>query len=655
MFRSLANAVRFLSIYEVENANSGHLGMPLGMAECLTALFKNCLVFDPKKNRWPNRDRFVMSGGHGSSALYALLYLTGYEGITLNDLRNFRKLGSKATGHPEYDPDCGIEITTGPLGQGIANAVGMAIEERMLNARLGDDCINHYTYVSVGDGDLMEGISHEASAIAGHLSLGHLIALFDDNNITIDGTVETSSSEDVLKRYEAYGWHVQSVDGYSEQEIVAAINRAKLDTRPSIIACKTKIGYGSAKEGTSKAHSGILSKQELEQISEFFEWPYKPFEIPEYIEKTWKVIGHRNHENCENWYKTQFEKYGSLKFEFTPELKKVFRSIKKEYFISRPFKATRNSSKEIISKMMGASNLLVSGSADLGSSTGCLSSGSQAISKGDFSGNYIHYGVREHAMGAIMNGIVAGGKIRAFAGTFLAFCDYMKPAIRMSALMNIPTIFVFSHDSIGVGEDGPTHQPVEQLAALRAIPNLNVFRPADAMETLECWELALKSSRPSVLILTRQDVLSVRFCGRTNLCENGAYLLYEDSIRSAQHVNLIATGSEVAIALEVKKKLNDKGMSANLVSIPCWKIFDEQSDEYRQHILGNGLRVGMEASNGFGWGKYLGSNSLFFGVNNFGKSCSCLVNYKLFGLTSENIVDVILKKLEKCEHDKSSD
>lgn len=655
MFRSLANAVRFLSINEVESANSGHLGMPLGMTECLTALFKNCLVFDPENPRWPNRDRFVMSGGHGSSALYALLYLTGYKGITMNDLTCFRKLGSKATGHPEYNPDCGIEITTGPLGQGIANAVGMAIEERMLNARLGDDCINHYTYVSVGDGDLMEGISHEASAIAGHLSLGHLIALFDDNNITIDGTVETSSSEDVLKRYEAYGWHVQSVDGYSEQEIVAAINRAKLDTRPSIIACKTKIGYGSAKEGTSKAHSGILSKQELEQISEFFEWPYKPFEIPEYIQKTWKVIGHRNHENCESWYKTQSEKYGSLQFEFTPELKKVFRSIKKEYFISRPFKATRNSSKEIISKMMGASNLLVSGSADLGSSTGCLSSGSQAISKGDFSGNYIHYGVREHAMGAIMNGIVAGGKIRAFAGTFLAFCDYMKPAIRMSALMNIPTIFVFSHDSIGVGEDGPTHQPVEQLAALRAIPNLNVFRPADAMETLECWELALKSSRPSVLILTRQDVLSVRFCGRTNLCENGAYLLYEDSIRSAQHVNLIATGFEVAIALEVKKKLNDKGMSANLVSIPCWKIFDEQSDEYRQHILGNGLRVGIEASNGFGWEKYLGSNSLFFGVNNFGRSCSCLVNYKLFGLTSENIVDVILKKLEKCEHDKSSD
>lgn len=653
MFKSLADAVRFLSIHEVKSANSGHLGMPLGMADCLTALFKNCLVFDPAHPEWPNRDRFVMSGGHGSAALYALLYLTGYKGITLDDLKNFRKLGSKATGHPEYDPNCGIEITTGPLGQGIANAVGMAIEERLLNARFGNDCINHYIYVTVGDGDLMEGISHEASAIAGHLSLGHLIVLFDDNNVTIDGTLDVSSSEQVLKRYESYGWQVLTADGYSEKDIVDAIELAKGDKRPSIIACKTKIGYGSLNEGKSKAHSGIMTDEDIAQMQQKFDWHYKPFEIPEYIEKTWRVIGQRNHELCEKWYQTQSEKYGASEFEFTPELRNAFRSIKKEYFVSRPFIATRNSSKEVISKITQVSNLLVSGSADLGGSTGCLASNLKPISNTDFSGNYIHYGIREHAMGAIMNGIVAGKKIRAFAGTFLSFCDYMRPAIRMSALMNIPTIFVFSHDSIGVGEDGPTHQPVEQLASLRAIPNLNVFRPADAMETMECWEQALKSKCPSVLVLTRQNVLSVRFCGRTNLCEKGGYFLYEDSTKKANHVNLISTGSEVAIALEVKKMLNDRDISANLASIPCWKIFDEQSEEYKQQILGDGLRVGIEASNGFGWEKYLGDNSLFFGVNNFGKSGSCLENYNYFGLTSQNITDGILKKLEGSSYDKN--
>jgi transketolase len=645
MFQELANAVRFLSIAEVGGAQSGHLGMPMGMADCLTSLFKDFLVFDPQNPEWPNRDRFVLSGGHGSAALYALLYLTGYEKMSLHQLKTFRKLGSRATGHPEYDISCGIEATTGLLGQGIANAVGIAIEERLLNARYGDDCIHHRVYACVGDGDLMEGVSHEACSLAGHLSLGNLIILFDDNNITIDGEVNASSSDDVLKRYESYQWHVQSIDGHNENEIAGAIAQAIKDPRPSIIACKTKIGYGSSRENTPQAHGGAFSALEIEEIKGKLSWPHDLFEIPEHILKNWREIGSRHHKICENWYKTQLSHYGSPEFEFTDTLKKVFRTIKKDYFVARPFEATRVSSKNVIQKIMEQSNFIISGSADLGGSTGCFSKIMAPISKEDFSGNYIHYGVREHAMGAIMNGIIAGRKIRCIAGSFLVFSDYMRPAIRMSALMNIPSIFVFSHDSIGVGEDGPTHQPVEHLAALRAIPNLNVFRPADAMETLECWECALKSSRPSVLIFTRQDVLSVRFCGRTNLCETGAYFLYEDTSPQEKRVTLIATGSEISIALEVKKMLNDENISVNLVSIPCWRLFDEQLLEFRHKILGESLRVGIEASNGFGWEKYLGSDGLFFGVNNFGKSCSCLENYKFFELTSRSVYEEIMKKI----------
>ncbi|MDR0753467.1 MAG: transketolase, partial [Holosporaceae bacterium] len=644
MFRSLANAVRFLSIAEVGSANSGHLGSPLGMSDCLTVLFKNFLVFDPEYPQWPNRDRFILSGGHGSAALYAMLYLNGYKNMTLDDLKKFRKWGSRANGHPEYNISSGVETTTGLLGQGIANAVGMAIEERLLNARLGDDCINHHTYVSVGDGDLMEGISHETSAIAGHLALGRLIVLFDSNNITIDGEIDVSSSEDILNRYESYGWHTATADGHDEESISSALKSAKQDPRPSFIVCRTKIGYGSPREGTPQAHSGAFSTDEVEATKKNLNWVDDSFEIPEYLMKTWAVIGKRHHESCEKWYKEQSQKYDFLKFEFTNEIKKVFRNIKKSYFISRPFEATRNSSKYIISQIMKNSSMLISGSADLGGSTGCFSNVSTPLRREDFSGNYIHYGVREHAMGAIINGIVAGKKIKCVAGTFLAFSDYMRPAIRMSALMNIPSIFVFSHDSIGVGEDGPTHQPVEHLAALRAIPNLNIFRPADAMETLECWECALKSERPSVIVLTRQDVLSVRFCGRTNLCETGAYVLYEDTSDNSKRVTLIATGSEVSIAQDVKKKLNDMAVSANLVSMPCWKLFDEQPTEFKDKILGKSLRVGIEASNGFGWEKYIGSG-LFFGVNDFGKSCSCSENYRFFGLTAQNICDEILKKL----------
>ncbi|MDR3155588.1 MAG: transketolase [Holosporaceae bacterium] len=649
MFKSLSNAVRFLSIHMVGKADSGHLGMPLGMADSLTCLFKNFLIYNPENPQWPNRDRFVLSGGHGSSALYALLYLTGYKNMSLNQLQSFRKLGSKTAGHPEYDLDCGIEITTGMLGQGIANAVGMALEERLLNARLGDDCINHYTYVSVGDGDLMEGVAAEASAIAGHLSLGRLIVLFDDNNITIDGEVGVSSSENILQRYESYGWHTLAANGHSENEINAAFESARQDQRPSLIALKTRIGYGTPRENSPEAHHGALTEQEIEATREKLDWHYGPFEVPEYLAQTWKIIGKRSHKACEEWQKTQSEKYGSKCFGWSEEMTKIIKKIKKDYFISRPFEATRVSFKEVLSQLMKESNFLLSGSCDLGSATGCLDQSMTPISKNDFSGNYIHYGVREHAMGAIMNGIAIGKKIRCCGGTFLAFSDYMRPAIRMSALMNVPTIFVFSHDSIGVGEDGATHQPVEQLTSLRGIPNLNVFRPADALETLECLECALKSEAPSALILSRQDLLSVRFSGGVNLCENGGYLIYENGSVAGTMVTLIATGSEVSIALEVKKMLDDSRVTTNVTSLPCWNLLNKQDAAYRFHVLGSGLRVGIEASNGFGWDRYLGRDDLFFGVNDFGKSCSCADAYRYFGLTAINIYEGIMRKLDELD------
>ncbi len=640
MFKSLANAVRFLSIDQVSAANSGHLGMPLGMSDCLTALFKNVMKFDPENPTWPNRDRFVLSGGHGSAALYSLLHLTGYKDFSMKELKNFRKLGSKTSGHPEYCPSSGIEITTGPLGQGIANAVGMAIEERLLNSRLGDTCIDYYTYVVVGEGDLMEGISHEACTLAGNLSLGHIIVLFDKNNITIDGDTSITYSDDVVKRFESYNWDIQETAGYDEDQITKAIQKAKISPKPSIVICNTKIGYGTPRENQPKAHGGALTPSEREFACKYFDWEYAPFEIPEYIEKAWRSIGKKSHEICKDWYKNQEKRYLNFDFNVNAEIQKAFRALKKEYFVSRPFAATRSLSKAVLEKISEINPFLISGACDLGSSTGCKSSNMKIVSTNDFSGNYIHYGIREHAMGAIMNGISANKRLKCCGGTFFSFSDYMKPAIRMSALMDIPTIFIFSHDSIGVGEDGPTHQPIEQLAMLRSIPNLYVFRPADAIEVVECWDLALNSNHPSAIILTRQEVLSMRFSDRQNLCANGAYLLNDDSTNDVKFT-LIASGSEVGIALELKKMLNDKDICANVVSIPCWELFDQQSDEYKNYVLDHGIRIGIEASNGFGWEKYLGADGLFFGANSFGVSCPGKEVFKYFGLTSKDIFDKI--------------
>ena len=644
MFKSLANAVRFLAIDQVGAANSGHLGMPLGMSDCLTVLFKSILKFDPQNPTWPNRDRFVLSGGHGSAALYALLYLTGYEKFSINEIKNFRKLGSITSGHPEYNPEAGIETTTGPLGQGIANAVGMAIEERLLNARLGDDCVNYYVYSIVGEGDLMEGISHEACSLAGNLSLGHLIVLFDKNDITIDGAVDISCGDDTAKRFDSYGWHVQTVDGHNEDEIANAIEKAKSDSRPSIVICNTKIGYGTPREGKPSAHGGALTSQERDFACKYFGWDHPPFEIPEYIKKNWEVIGKKHHKVCEDWFRDQYKKYQCLDLDIDQDIKRVLRSIKKEVFISRPFAATRVSSQNVLDRVMEIHPSFISGSCDLGSSTGCKGQNSKAIKSGDFSGNYINYGIREHAMAAIINGISAGKKIKCCGGTFLVFSDYMKPAIRMSALMDIPSIFVFSHDSIGVGEDGPTHQPIEQLAMLRSIPNLRVFRPADAIETLECWDIILESAHPSALVLTRQNVLSVRFSDRQSLCSKGGYFLNNDDPEDVKFT-IIASGSEVGIALELKKMLNEINIFGNVVSLPCWELFDQQSDEYKSEILGNKMRIGIEASNGFGWEKYLGFNGLFFGVKEFGVSCPEKEAFKHFKLKAKDIFEEVIQVL----------
>lgn len=646
MFKDLSNAVRFLSASIVDNANSGHLGMPLGMADALTVLFKDFLKFDALNPNWPNRDRLIFSGGHGAPALYALLYLSGYEKITLDRLKQCRKLGSITTGHPEYNPEAGIEFTTGLLGQGVANAVGAAIAERMLNSRLGSDIIDYYTYVIAGDGDLMEGISHEACSLAGRLSLGHLIVLFDDNNVTIDGKVSITCREDVLKRFESYGWQTLAVDGHCEYSLSEAIKEAKTSLCPTIIACRTKIGFATPREGLSSAHSGSLSKEEWDYMAEKLNWNSLPFEIPEYILSTWRVIGKKHHDECEKWKKNKSFKYGAEKFEISDEIKKTFRTLKKEVFVSRPFCATRATAKGVITCLTQVCGDIVSGSADLGSSTGCFSNVMTPITAKNFSGDYIHYGIREHAMAAIMNGIAASKKIHPFGGTFLVFSDYMKPAIRMSALMNLPVTYIFSHDSIGVGEDGATHQPVEHLASLRSIPNLLVFRPSDATETIECFELALKLNRPCAIVLTRQNVLNVRFSSDENLCSRGGYSLNEDKLDKNTDVTIIATGSEVDLALETKKLLNNDNISVNILSLVCWEIFDDQPEEYRNFVLGSGLRVGLEASNGFGWEKYL-NNGLFFGVKNFGKSCSCSENYKFFNLTSHNICLAIKNKLKK--------
>ncbi len=644
-YKLMANAIRFLAIDAVEAAQSGHPGMPMGMADVATVLFKDFLNFDPVAPDWPNRDRFILSAGHGSMLLYSLLYLTGYEEATIKQLQNFRTLGSLTAGHPEYGHLPGIETTTGPLGQGLANAVGMAIAEKLSAARKGNSSTDHYTYVMCSDGDLMEGISHEAMSLAGHLGLGKLVVLFDDNGISIDGPTSLTVSDDQIARFKAYGWHTQSIDGHDYAAINKAIELAQKSDQPSFIACKTTIGYGSPnKAGSANVHGSPLGKNEISETRKALDWDHPPFTIPETILNLWQETAHKG------MVKRQLWEMDGNSIEPTKKPCAVWEekldALISQFIATPPKQATRQLSQQVLEEITPFLPNLIGGSADLTGSNNTKSKSQAAVTVTDFSGQYIHYGIREHAMAAIMNGISLYGDFIPYGGTFLVFSDYLRPALRLSALMNQGVIYVLTHDSIGLGEDGPTHQPVEHLAALRAIPNLNVFRPCDAVEVAECWKHAIKDrSTPSVIVLTRQNVQPVRLSpSKDNLAEKGAYIL-SDSAKERQ-VTLIATGSEVELALAAQKELETHGISAAVVSMPCWRLFDKQSKEYQEAILGTPgiLKVAIEAALRMGWDRYIDRDGIFIGMNGFGASGKAESLYKYFGITAEAIVQSVLKK-----------
>ena len=658
--KKMANCIRFLSIDAIERAESGHPGMPMGMADVATILFSEFLKFDAKKPQWLDRDRFVLSAGHGSMLLYSLLYLTGYKDIDLDDLKNFRQLGSKCAGHPEYGHIEGIETTTGPLGQGIANAVGMALAERMLAARLGDDLINHKTYCIAGDGCLMEGISQEAISIAGHLKLNKLILLWDDNSISIDGSTSITTSENMKMRFEACGWNVFTVDGHNADEIRDALTKAQTSDKPVMIDCKTIIAYGSPnKSGSEKSHGSPLGAEEALKTREKLNWPHAPFVIPEELEEKWLEAGKRSHKIFKEW-EEKFEKLDEkkssdlkriLKHELPENFKKTLEAFKQKVFLEKPKQATRKSSQNVLEFLTAELPELIGGSADLSGSVLTKTSHTKSINKDDFSGRYIHYGIREHAMGALMNGIALHGGFLPYGGTFLVFSDYMKPAIRLAALMQLQVIYIFTHDSIGLGEDGPTHQPIEHLAALRAIPNLNVFRPADAQETIGCFEQALKCKKtPSAMILTRQNVSFLRnsYTKDVGVCGYGAYIVSDTALEIEPDVVIIASGSEVTIAVETKEKLHKSGLAVRVVSMPCYEIFENQDQSYRNKVLGpeNILRVAIEAGIDHGWYRYIGKEGIFIGMESFGASGKAEDLYKHFKITSDDACEKILAELK---------
>jgi transketolase len=643
----MANAIRALAMDAVQKADSGHPGMPMGMADVATVLFTRFLKFDAVHPDWPDRDRFVLSAGHGSMLLYALLYLTGYPEMTVEELKNFRQLHSRTPGHPEYGHAPGIETTTGPLGQGLGNAVGMALAERLLNARYGDDIVNHLTYCVAGDGCLMEGISHEAISLAGHLKLGRLIVLFDDNQVSIDGPTSLSVSDDQIERFRASHWHTARVDGHDPEAVALAIENALAVTdKPSLIACRTVIGYGApSKAGTAATHGSPLGEQEIAGTREALGWRHKPFDVPKPILASWRATGSRQRAAYDAWAKSaarlDAEARAALTDPIDDKVKQAIASaiaaVKSE-FIAAPAKlATRQSSQKVLEKLLPVVPGLIGGSADLTGSNGTLTKQSQVVKAGDFAGNYIHYGVREHAMAAAMNGMALHGGIVPYGGSFLVFTDYCRPSIRLSALMGQRVIYVMTHDSIGLGEDGPTHQPIEHLAALRAIPNLNVMRPADSVECAECWELALLAERtPTILALTRQSVPLLRAApADENLSAKGAYVLIEP--KGGRDVTLIGTGSELALAVEAAKALDGEGLRAAVVSMPCWELFAAQDASYRNAVLGSAPRIAVEAASPFGWDRWLGPRGVFIGMHGFGASAPAQHLYKHFGITAEAV------------------
>ena len=638
-YSELANCIRFLSVDAVQKANSGHPGMPMGMADVVTVLFKDFLKFNPKNPNWLNRDRFVLSAGHGSMLLYSLLYLTGYKSISLKDIKNFRQLNSICAGHPEYHNGTGIETTTGPLGQGIANSVGFAIAEEILKKKLGKEIINHKTYVLAGDGCLMEGISHEAMSLAGHLKLKNLVMLFDNNSISIDGPTNLAVSDNFKKRFESYGWDYILINGHNKKEIFRALKKVQKAKKPTVISCKTKIGYGSPnKSGKASSHGSPLGIDEIKLVRKFLDWKYNPFEIPQNILNEWKKIGNKGSKIESNWNKIYIKKKKTIDRVLKNNFSKAIKSEKQNSIKESKSLASRKSSELMLSALTKENNTLIGGSADLAGSNNTKTKNHKVIKPGEFNGDYIHYGVREHAMSGIMNGLALHSKFIPYGGTFLIFTDYCKPSIRLSALMEQRVIYVMTHDSIGLGEDGPTHQPIEQLSGLRSIPNLNVFRPADRMETIECWELALKNLKtPSVLSLTRQNLDPIRKkYSSINKCSFGAY----EVLRTNRNVNLtiLASGSEVNLAIEASHKLAKDKIYTKVISVPCQDLFDSQSKSYKQKILGETkFKVSIEAASTDCWKKYVGTEGLTFGINTFGKSAPYMEIYKHFGLTAENI------------------
>jgi len=651
--RTMANAIRFLAADAVDRANSGHPGMPMGMADVATVLYSKFLKFDPKSPTWADRDRFILSGGHGSMLLYAVNYLTGYDKMTIDQIKNFRQLHSLTAGHPEICHDAGIEMTTGPLGQGIASAVGFALAERILNARFGNDLVNHKTYVMCGDGDLMEGISHEACSLAGHLKLGNLIVMYDDNDISIDGPTALSFTEDVIKRFDSYGWTTSRIDGHDFSAIEKALADAQTSPKPVLIACKTKIGFGSPnKQGTSGVHGSPLGADETAAARKHLGWTSAPFEIPSDNLHAWRNLGARGQSESYAWQKRLDASSQKAEFEKTlnPNVSDIITAaladVKNIIAIEKPKIATRASSGKILESLVPKLGQLVGGSADLTPSNNTKTKGPEVISAANaYNGQYIHYGVREFAMCCLMNGMAIHGGVIPYGGTFLSFADYCRPAIRLAALMKQRVIYVMTHDSIGLGEDGPTHQPVEHVASLRAIPNLTVLRPCDTIETAEAWELALNNTTgPSMLVLTRQNLPAQRGDASENKSSRGAYILSPAS--SAPKAVIVATGSEIYLAMDAQKILESKGVPTQVVSAPSFELFAKQDASYRSSVIPvNTIRVGIEAGIRQGWDALIGSDASFIGMTGYGESAPAEVLFKHFGITTDAIVDVVIKKL----------
>ena len=647
--KTMANTIRFLAADAINKSNSGHPGMPLGMADVATVLFAEYIKLNPSAPKWFDRDRFVLSAGHGSMLLYSLLYLTGYKDITLDDIKNFRQFGAKTAGHPEYGNLDGIDMTTGPLGQGISSAVGMALAERMINARFGDKLCNHYTYVIAGDGCLMEGISEESASLAGHLGLNKLIVFWDNNNITIDGTVDKSNSTDQIARFKAIGWNTISINGHDYTEIRKAIETAQKSDKPTLIACKTTIGFGApTKCGTSKCHGSPLGEEETAGMRKALNWNYAPFEVPAESLKLWQQTQTRNEKEYKAWVEaaasagTEFRNFIANKLPNGWD--KDLNQLKKQALLDEPKVATRKASEMCLKAIVPNIPQIVGGSADLAASNLTFVEGLKTVTKDDYHGNNIMYGIREHAMGAIMNGMALHGGAIPYGGTFFVFSDYMRPSMRLASLMGIRVIYVLTHDSIGVGEDGPTHQPIEHLASYRAMPGILTFRPCDVIETAECWQIALtEEHRPSLLALSRQGLPLMRTSAEINQSAKGGYII--SPAKKERQATIIATGSEVHIAVSAQKKLAEEGIDVAVVSMPCTELFEEQSLNYQLEVLGNKPVISIEAGSTFGWNRYAQKT---IGIDTFGASAPADKLYDFYGLTADHLAkevkDFITKK-----------